>query len=533
LQTNSFKRTEIDARYYLLLAIIENRSLRFEKAMEFYKQAIKVNPNFLETYLICGQIKLGQGDYKGALEYFEKVASIDPTCYPAYSHIASAKWGMGDKNAYAERVYRTRAIKNLDETWQQLFNANDFGNRRRIVIERFDKIIEQFPDSARAYFIRGFVKYWECDCLNALDDLNIAITLEPSDAYMHLCRGHIKMNLHNNDGAISDYNKAIELDPNLVDAYISRSREKFAVEDYRGFIEDSLQIVKLNPLLADKQEAMLQISQKKMMQAKMKFKKATSTNPKDASAYAKLGYTKLFMGDMEGARKDLNKSRELNPSLENFDATKEFIESSQKEFEHALKIKDKLDEARDTQKERRLKELFALLVGTEFESKIKYADQKALLQLYDLASYSLNGAEHRWKHAYFENGPKPNKQDFVRACFASYFNKGFKCEYCDRPLSFRSKLKNQIDLCSIDHKLPMANGGDSTYSNLAVVCTACNIMKGTMSTDTYVAVVDGLKKAGPDILNKWFEEGLPGKFANKLEKDEHIAKLIRKNRSTK
>ena len=49
-------------------------------------------------------------------------------------------------------------------------------------------------------------------------------------------------------------------------------------------------------------------------QAVSDFEKATRLAPKNASAYASLGLARLCAGDREGARRDLQRSLQIDPS---------------------------------------------------------------------------------------------------------------------------------------------------------------------------------------------------------------------------
>ena len=58
---------------------------------------------------------------------------------------------------------------------------------------------------------------------------------------------------------------------------------------------------------------------------------------------------------------------------------------------------------------------------------------------------------------------------------------GNKCKYCSNILDVRNMV--------CDHMVPLSNGGDSTPSNLEMICKRCNTRKGPLTTKEYQGVV--------------------------------------------
>lgn len=113
-------------------------------------------------------------------------------------------------------------------------------------------------------------------------------------------------------------------------------------------------------------------------------------------------------------------------------------------------------------------------------------------------------------------GIEPPKREDFEKIVCECFNKGARCYYCGQELEVHSPhpYRNAI---SIDHKLPLTSGGTNDINNLVVCCHQCNIIKSTMSHDTYMALLDLLRQ-DEQLLNKMYEEIFKGKFANKVER---------------
>jgi len=59
------------------------------------------------------------------------------------------------------------------------------------------------------------------------------------------------------------------------------------------------------------------------------------------------------------------------------------------------------------------------------------------------------------------------------------------CEYCGVELKAHQKPPYS-DSPSLDHKNPKTRGGKNEFDNIAITCTQCNIVKGTLNTEEYL-----------------------------------------------
>ena len=93
-----------------------------------------------------------------------------------------------------------------------------------------DKAVEDMSEairlapSAMSYLDRGVAQSRRKDYSAALADIEIAISLEPKNAYAVRCRGVFWCRQSEYDKAIIDFDKAIRLDPKYADAFACRAR---------------------------------------------------------------------------------------------------------------------------------------------------------------------------------------------------------------------------------------------------------------------------------------------------------------------
>lgn len=67
------------------------------------------------------------------------------------------------------------------------------------------------------------------------------------------------------------------------------------------------------------------------------------------------------------------------------------------------------------------------------------------------------------------------------------------CYYCGDPL----KSKNR----TIDHKVPISRGGQTTLDNLVVSCKRCNEEKGMMNDEEYLSFLEKFRKYIDEDIN--------------------------------
>ena len=96
------------------------------------------------------------------------------------------------------------------------------------------------------------------------------------------------------------------------------------------------------------------------------------------------------------------------------------------------------------------------------------------------------------------------------------YENGFKCYYCKCDLKFKD-FKPHKNVPSVDHLIPLSMGGRNEKENITICCARCNIVKGTMKSDTYI---EFLNKIGINSIlhTKIINESYKGKFANKIER---------------
>ena len=162
---------------------------KYEKAIEDYDEAIRLNPNDAIAYHNRGNTKGRLEKYEESIKDFDKSIELNPDDVLVYINRGNAK------------CY----LKNYQEG-----------------IEDYTKAVEIDIHSISAYYNRGDARFNLQDYQGAIEDFDKAIELNSGYAEAHYNRGVTKFALQDYKGAIEDYTKAIEIDTNYIEAYHNR-----------------------------------------------------------------------------------------------------------------------------------------------------------------------------------------------------------------------------------------------------------------------------------------------------------------------
>jgi len=100
------------------------------------------------------------------------------------------------------------SIDTFKKGQQHLLNGN-----YKLALQKFDEVVNRQPDIADYHSERGVALFHLNRKKEALDALNLALSLEPENSYRYSSRAFVKDSMGDIDGAIKDYLKCTELDP--------------------------------------------------------------------------------------------------------------------------------------------------------------------------------------------------------------------------------------------------------------------------------------------------------------------------------
>jgi len=102
----SCKRT--DAKEYYNRGYTYYQSKDYQKAIESYKEAIRIKPDYVEAYCNLGIAYKASGDNKNAIESYKEAIRLKPNYAEAYCNLGVAYGASGDSKkeieAYKEAI---------------------------------------------------------------------------------------------------------------------------------------------------------------------------------------------------------------------------------------------------------------------------------------------------------------------------------------------------------------------------------------------------------------------------------------------
>jgi len=100
-----------------------SKSGRFQEAIEAYKQAVRIRPDYAEAHLGLGSAYFYSGRYPEAIEAYEQALRIRPDYAEAHDGLGCVYISNGDNGSALEEY---EILKTLDiETANRLFNLID------------------------------------------------------------------------------------------------------------------------------------------------------------------------------------------------------------------------------------------------------------------------------------------------------------------------------------------------------------------------------------------------------------------------
>lgn len=215
-----------DAELFYYRAQLMFKGKSNKNALETLESATELQPNYVDAYLLKGEIRLAMKDYKRAINELTEAInrmSATKTDYRAYKlrakarfEIADYKSAVQDWNVYIDAM--TGAEEDLVSRGSAKINAGDYSS----AILDLDEAIKINSKNPVSYCYRGVAKGENKMFNEGLKDLDYAIKLKFDYAAAYVNRAAIKMALKDKRGACEDLQKADGLGDELALQLVER-----------------------------------------------------------------------------------------------------------------------------------------------------------------------------------------------------------------------------------------------------------------------------------------------------------------------
>lgn len=99
---------------------VYSRNLQHDKAIEEFKKAIEINPNYADAYHNLGMTYYTIKQYDQAIENLQKAASINPNLWQSYQSLATIYWEKADKEKAAAYLQKALELRPAEPSLLQL-----------------------------------------------------------------------------------------------------------------------------------------------------------------------------------------------------------------------------------------------------------------------------------------------------------------------------------------------------------------------------------------------------------------------------
>jgi tetratricopeptide (TPR) repeat protein len=235
---------------YILRGWLYSQLKNNSQALLDFNKAISIDPEYDGSYLLRASTKFVLEDQSGAMNDYNKAISINPENFIALENRGFAKLALSDGKGALDDFNRASKINNNSKRLIVLMGrcgANGAVGNIKEALQDCNKAIETHigrggdPNKlSGVYASLGTAKFRSGDKQGALTDLNKSISLNSIDPNPYINRGSLKYALNDKPGALADFNRALSLKSTNVNIYLGIA----IIKEESGELQESLSYYK-------------------------------------------------------------------------------------------------------------------------------------------------------------------------------------------------------------------------------------------------------------------------------------------------
>ncbi len=293
----------------------------------------ETNENLPRAFFNRGIGYDNKGEYDRAIQDYDQAIKLNPNLAQAYS---------GRGNAYDEKHEYDRAIQDLDQALRLDPNdayalesrgmAYDGKKEYDRAIQDFDQAIRLEPNNAQAFNSRCWARAILGQLPQALADCNESLRLHPDNAHnaeVLDSRGLVYLKMKLFDAAITDYDAALKLSPKLASSLYGRGIAELAKGDSQKADADIAAAKLIDPKIVSEFEGYGVPAHQILLDAKVVIPSAARNREKMLVRPTEAGILRFAQNDISGRQSKV--MHERLPRL-NSPAPKIFPNSAQRAF---------------------------------------------------------------------------------------------------------------------------------------------------------------------------------------------------------
>lgn len=223
-----------------LLGITHARLGEKAEAMDYFRRAVALKPDYADGYNNLGNVLRDFGRHEEAAAAYRRAIAIRPDQPQAHYNLATALFSLGQADV-AATAYRRAIMLKPDYTMAHFALGNLLSHAGRVneAIVCYRRTIELYPDHAEAHNALGNALRQADTRDAAMEAYKRAIELNPDHAQAHNNIGNLLNGLDQFDAALASYNHAIALAPGYASARAHRLNLHAHICDWDGMALDA------------------------------------------------------------------------------------------------------------------------------------------------------------------------------------------------------------------------------------------------------------------------------------------------------
>jgi len=194
----------------------------YSEAIDAYKQAIRINPDDVDAYFNLGLTYGNLERYHEAIEAYKQAIGINPYHAKAHHNLGVIYGNLG---LYSEAIEAYKQAIRIDPDYAKAFYSlgwaySELGLYSE-AIETYKQAIRIDHDYAAAYYNLGLAYAKLGRYSEAIEIYKQAIRIDPDDAAAHYNLGIAYGNLRRHSEEIKTYNQAIRINPKYINAHFN------------------------------------------------------------------------------------------------------------------------------------------------------------------------------------------------------------------------------------------------------------------------------------------------------------------------
>jgi tetratricopeptide (TPR) repeat protein len=244
--TRSIKLDSSDPESLDLRGVAYYRILQMENALADLQQAVAVDPEYYFANAHLGEIAWAKQDYQQVEFYYENALRFNDVSLEYMSYLAYAKWKLKKTE---EAITLCNAILDVapNDKWSLRLLGDVHVDQKRYheAINCFINLSEQEPESIPYLQYLGYIYAEMGELDQARKYLQIAIHLDPVEAYSYNNLGYVYLKEKDYAEALKLVNQSLSIDASNAFAYRNRALIYIEKKDLAKAKEDLLAALEL------------------------------------------------------------------------------------------------------------------------------------------------------------------------------------------------------------------------------------------------------------------------------------------------